>query len=98
MLFIHDDDDDYQMNPELRRGIRLVRIKAFLKKVLVWTVAIVIILACAYVSESSASDAEKKVRTIDKQAAMREAIELYSDAHPEYTEEEIELIFRGVAH
>ncbi len=97
MFFIHDDDGS-QMDQEQRRGIRLVRIKAFLKKVLVWTVVIVIILACAYASESSASDAEKKVRTIDRQAVMREAIELYSDAHPEYTEEEIELIFRGITH
>ena len=44
------------------------------------------------------SDAVLNVANVDRREAAREAIELYAEAHPEYTSEEIEEIFRNVVH
>ena len=71
-----------------------------LKKFITRLVAIGLLIG-AYVLYSihhPVPDAEKNVANVDRREAAREAIELYSAAHPEFTEEEIEIIFRNVVH
>lgn len=90
-MFFSDDYDD----SESRKQIIIVKLKQLGKKLLI--IALVVTAICFYASRTEAGTPSKAV-TVDKRAAAKEAIELYSEAHPEFTDEEIEKIFINVVH
>ena len=99
MLFRNDDSDsDSYLDRDTRRMIFWIKFKGFMAKFLFVVVLLGAFVLYSFAADSSKSEAMNHVRDVNRVEATREAIELYSNAHPEFTEEEIELIFRGIAH
>ena len=99
MLFRNaDSDDDSYQDRETRRIIFWIKCKSFMKKLLLVAVLLGLFVLYSFFADSPESEAMSHVKDVNRVEATREAIELYSNAHPEYTDEEIELIFRGIAH
>jgi len=98
MYFRKSDDyggDTYQ-DIETRRMIFWMGFKKFMVRFLV--IGALIAAFAFYSIHNPVPDAVRHVADVDRKEAAREAIELYSQAHPEYTEEEIEIIFKNVLH
>jgi hypothetical protein len=89
------DGCSYQ-DMEVRKAVFWMNFKKVIIKLLI---AGAVIVAFAFYSiNNPVPDAVRNVANVDRKEAAREAIELYSEAHPEFTEEEIEVIFRNVPH
>lgn len=86
---------DYQ-DREMHRCAVLRKMKDILIKFLV--IGLIFAGIAIYVAVHPASMAAQNVANVDRREAAREAIMLYSEAHPEYTSEEVEEIFRNVVH
>lgn len=89
---------DYPYDTTTRREIFFFKLKGVLKKLLVVALITIGIFFYATQLEASRPNISPEARAVDRRAAAKEAIELYSANHPEFTKEEIEEIFRGVLY
>ena len=81
---------------EARRAAFFIGLKKWAVRLVI--VAIAIGAYVLYSIHNPVPDAVRNVANVDRREATKEAIELYAAAHPEYTEEEIEIIFRNIVH
>ena len=96
MHFRNVDGCNMYQDPETRRTVFWISFKNVMIKVLVF--GLLFAAFALYSFYHPVPEAVRNVANVDRKEAAREAIELYSEAHPEFTHEEIEEIFKNVIH